>query len=149
MASTITNATLTVVLTESVTLNGKVYGSSSGNTLTIANINEVDQRIVEVPTSLITLMSFSTASGAGTFVRSDVKYLRITNKDDTNFVSIKIVPTADTPVWLKLEAGKTIELHSPSNIEVVSSFSAWDTIASIGVQADTATVPVEYFIALT
>jgi hypothetical protein len=146
MATTITNATLTYQTTETVTLNGKVYGNS--NTLTVANINEVDQRIVSIPTSLITLLAFGTAAAAGTFVRANVKFLRITNKDDTNFVMLKIVPTADTPVWFKLEAGKTFELHAMS-IENNSSFSAFDTIDGISAQADTAAVDVEYFIALT
>ena len=146
MASTITNATLTVDTTESVTLNGKVYGNS--NTLTIANINEVDQRIVEVTTTLATLIAFGTASAAGTFIRTDVKYLRITNKDDTNFVMLKLIPSSDTPVWVKLEAGKSFELHYPY-LENNATFSAFDSLTSISAQSDTATVPVEYFIALS
>ena len=146
MASTISNATLSVVTTEAVTLNGKSYGSS--NTLTIANINEVDQRIVEVTTTLATVLAFGTASAAGTFIRTDVKYLRITNKDDTNFIMLKLTPTADTAIWLKLEAGKSFELHAPY-LENNAAFSAFDTLASISAQADTATVAIEYFIALT
>lgn len=145
MATTITNATLTVTLAESVTLNGKAYGNS--NTLTIADINEVDQRIMTVPTSLVTVAAFGTAVAAGTYVRANVKYFRITNKDTANFVMIKLVPTADTPVWIKLEAGKTFMLHA-ENVEVNSSFSAFDTLDAISAQADTSAVDIEYFIAL-
>jgi hypothetical protein len=54
MATTITPATLTVSITESVSLNNKTYGNT--NTLTIANVNEVDERIVTVPTSELRLL---------------------------------------------------------------------------------------------
>lgn len=146
MASTITNATLTVVITESVSLNSKTYGNT--NTLTIANINEVDQRIVTIPTSEVTVINYATAVAAGTFIRANVAYLRITNKDDTNFVKIKVVPTADTPFYIQLQAGKSFELHN-GNVEVATPWAAWDTIASITAIADTASVDIEYFIALT
>ena len=88
MATTITNATLTVTITEAVSLNNKSYGNS--NTLTIPSINEVDQRILTIPTSEVTVVNYDTANAAGTFIRSAVKYLRITNKDDANFISIKV-----------------------------------------------------------
>ena len=44
MASTISSATLTVTTTESITLNGSNMGAT--NTLSVASINEVNQRIV-------------------------------------------------------------------------------------------------------
>lgn len=146
MATTISNATLTVQITESVSLNGKIYGNT--NTLTIANINEVDQRIVTVPTSKIELLLYDTAAGAGQFVRSNVKYLRITNKDDTNFVSLFIADGGSDHYWVKLEAGKSFELHN-GLVETADPFSAWANITSIEAIADTAPVDVEYFIALT
>lgn len=146
MASTISNATLTVVTTETVTLNGKVYGNS--NTLTIANINEVDQRIVTVPTSQIEILKYSTAAGAGQFVRANIKYMRITNKDDTNFVSLLIADGGSDHYWVKLEAGKSFELHN-GLVEGASPFSAWANIDTIEAIADTAAVDIEYFIALS
>lgn len=146
MASTITPATLTVTITESVTLNNKQYGNI--NNLTIPNIAEVDQRIVTIPTSEVVLLEYGTAVAAGTFVRANVAYLRITNKDDTNFVKIKITPTSDTPFYIQLQAGKSFELHN-GNVEVATPWAAWDTIASISAIADTAAVDLEYFIALT
>ena len=44
MTSTVSAATLTVTLTESITLNGDDHGST--NTLEIGSINEVMKRIV-------------------------------------------------------------------------------------------------------
>ena len=145
MATTITNATLTVTITEAVSLNNKSYGNS--NTLTIASINEVDQRILTIPTSEVTVVNYGTANAAGTFVRTAVKYLRITNKDDTNFVSLKIADSSEQ-YWVKLEAGKSFELHN-GLIETANTFSSWANISAISAIADTAAVDIEYFIALT
>jgi hypothetical protein len=145
MATTITNATLTVTITEAVSLNNKSYGNS--NTLTIASINEVDQRILTIPTSEVTVVNYGTANAAGTFIRSAVKYLRITNKDDTNYIHLHITSATDD-AWFKLEAGKSFELHN-GNIETAASFSAFADITAISAIADTAEVDIEYFIALT
>jgi hypothetical protein len=49
MATSITPATLTVTITESVTLNGSDRGSTA--TLIIANVAETDNRIVNVGTA--------------------------------------------------------------------------------------------------
>ena len=84
MATTLTNATLTVRVIEDVELNGKKSGNT--NIHKITGINEVSDRIV---TSLITgttLMSLGDAAAAGTYVRDNVKYIRITNLDDTNLL---------------------------------------------------------------
>ena len=106
MTSTISAATLTVTHTEALTLNGVDRGVT--NTLTIASINEVDHRIVSVDTSAArTLVSTAATVGAGTFINSNVKYIRLTNKDDTNFVTIGILRASAEAVYLKLEAGQT------------------------------------------
>jgi hypothetical protein len=146
MATTIANATLTVVTTETVSLNGKQYGNT--NTLTIADINEVDQRIMTVPTSLIEVVAYDTTAGAGTFVRANVKYLRITNKDTINFISLFVEDGGSDHYWVKLEAGKSFELHN-GLVETASPFSAWANISAISAIADTSAVDIEYFIALS
>ena len=55
MASTISAATLTVTITEAVTLNG--YDQGSSNSLSIASINEVMKRIVTCQQVIILLFS--------------------------------------------------------------------------------------------
>lgn len=145
MASTITNATLTVQHIETVTLNGKEYGNT--NTSTFANINEVDQRIVTIPTSEITVLAFGAAAAAGTFVRANLKYLRIINKDDTNFISLHITSATDD-AWIKVPSGGCFEFNS-AGIETAASFSAFADVTAISAIADTASVDIEYFIALT
>ena len=146
MATTISNATLTVQKLESVTLNGKEYGNT--NSSTFANINEVDQRIVTIPNSEINIIEFGSAAGSGTFVRANLKYLRIINKDDTNFISLKLTDGSAEHAWFKIPAGCEFTLGSAS-LETASSFSAFQDITAISAIADTAAVDIEYFIALT
>ena len=55
MASTISAATLTVTITEAVTLNG--YDQGSSNSLTISSVNEVMKRIVTCPASNVTVIA--------------------------------------------------------------------------------------------
>lgn len=93
-------------------------------------------------------MEYGSAVAAGTFVGANVKYLRITNKDDTNFISLKIEDGGSDHVFFKLEAGKSFMLHN-DDIEAASPFSAWANIGTISAIADTAAVDIEYFIALT
>jgi hypothetical protein len=104
MATTIASGTLTVKLTESVSLNGTAY--SAVNNLVIAAINEIQQRIVTVPNStLVKLYDFTgIGTGSGSYDRTTLKYLRITNKDDTNNISINLLGTASN-TWTEITPG--------------------------------------------
>ena len=114
MASTITAASLTVTTTESITLNGSNMGAT--NTLTIASVNEINQRVVTVDSGNVrTLFNFGGTIGAGEFVRANVKYLRITNKDDTNTACINIRGNA-TNCWVEVEAGGNFVLTTGSSM---------------------------------
>lgn len=146
MATTLSNATFTSVITESVTLNGKELSSSQ--TLSIANVNEYDKRIVNIGTSSVNLIGFGSSNSVGTFIRTAVKYIRITNLDDTNFVTIGVIDTGGDVFYVKLEAGKSFMLGN-DDLEVNtggSAFSAWAEADFITAQADTAAVDVEYLV---
>ncbi len=113
MASTITSASLTVTITESITLNGSNMGAT--NTLTVASINEINQRIVSLDaTNVRTLFEFGSAIGSGTYIAANVKYIRITNKDDTNPVSINI-ESASSNCWETVTAGSSWILSAVSS----------------------------------
>ena len=74
MTTTISNATLTVTITESVTLNGADQGAS--NAFTIASVDEVFKRIVNCAASnTTTLLTFAAANhtSAGAIVVGDAK----------------------------------------------------------------------------
>ena len=86
MATIITPATLTVTLTEAVTLGGEAQGAT--NTLSVSSVTEVMKRIVNVPITEVEILAFAaTNPAAGSFVEADVRYIRITNLDDTNHVT--------------------------------------------------------------
>ena len=105
MASTLTAATMTVTINESVTLNGKNQGST--NTLSIPSIVEVSKRIMTCLTSEVTLVSFAAAVAQGTYIDADVRYVRITNLDDANYVTLNIEGESSTDFSVRLDAGSS------------------------------------------
>lgn len=146
MATTLSNATFTSTITESVTLNG--VATTASQTLSIANVNEYDKRIVNIGTSVVNLIGFGAANSVGTFVRTNVKYIRITNLDDTNFATIGVIDTGGDVFYVKLEAGKSFILGC-DDLEADTSggsFSAWSEADFITAQADTAAVDIEYMV---
>jgi hypothetical protein len=113
MATTISAATLTVTTTESITLNGSTMGAT--NTKTFAGINEISQRIVSLDAANIRIIfNFGTTVGSGTFIKGDVKYVRITNKDDTSQISLNLA-TATSNCWVSVEAGQSFIISSGSS----------------------------------
>ena len=148
MATTIVNAELSVKISEYINLNGQSMNSE--NSLLIADINEVDKRIVSVPSSSeVTLMNFAAAVAAGTYITANVRYIRITNKDTVNYVRIRVTNTSDDTFDIKLDAGKSFMMGntSESASESGAAFSAFVDMSSINAQANTAPVDVEFFIA--
>jgi hypothetical protein len=145
MASTVTPATATVQIVESLTLGGVNRGAT--HTRTIDNISEADRRVLSVPSaSEITVLSVGTANAQGTFVRTNIRYIRITNLDNTNFVRVSVQESHDT-FDLKIPAGATFMVHTGdisanSSGSAFSSFDEWDVISA---QADTADVDIEVF----
>ena len=150
MSSTITPATLTVTHTESVTLNGVDRGVT--NTLTIASINEIDHRIVSVDTAAVrTLLTLGTTVGAGAFLKANIKYIRITNKDNTNYVTLGMLDTGGDTAYVKLEAGQTFCMYNDDLEAFINgaAFSAFSEIDTFNAQANTADVDLEVFVAST
>lgn len=147
MASTLTASTLTVTISETINLNGQPINSE--NQITIASIGQVDKRIVNVPfASEVTLLNFGTAVAAGTVIRANVKYIRITNKDAVNFVRVRVTKTSGATFDVKIEAGQSFILSNAKESVSASAgaFSAFADADSINAQADTANVDVEMFV---
>ena len=148
MASTISNSTLTVTLTEQLTLNGRDYGAT--RKMSIEGINEVSKRILTCATTPGTqVYAGSTAAGLGTFVTDNVRYIRITNLDDTNFVVLHLEGNSHY-AQIALAAGDVFFLTDVSAVfdseASVADFSAED-ITRIDVMADTAACDVEILVA--
>ena len=153
MATTITNATLTVTLTESISLNGSEQGAS--NTLTIADVDEISKRIVTIPTAEKTIIAMGTAISNGTFIESDVRYIRITNKDDANHVTLTFKDEFDSEFALKLDKGQSFIYNGDLAGGVVDTMDANGSALSLALGdlvditaiADTAAVDLEIFVA--
>jgi hypothetical protein len=149
MATTITNGTLKVNITEHCILNGKNQGAS--NTFNISSINEISKRIVTCPASEITVLSFGTANAAGTFIEGDVRYVRITNKDNSNFVTLNIEGDGSTDFSIRLDPGASYLIVSTSSTGVVDyadiSGVTLEDLTAIKAIPNTAACDVEIFVA--
>jgi hypothetical protein len=149
MASTVTPITATITISEGLTLGG--VDRSGAHTRTIQNIAEADRRVLTIPSSSeINILSVGTSNGQGTFIRSNIRYIRITNYDNTNFVRIRVSRTSHDTFDLKLPAGATFmistgDISANSSGSAFSSFDEWDVISA---QSDTADVDIE-LVALT
>jgi len=128
MATTITSSTLTVTITEAITIGGVVRGNT--NKISISGINEVSQRVITVPltatdaTTETTLLKLDTTASAGTWVAADVKYIRITNLDDTSTCRIALNTAAKT-AWFSLEAGRTLTLFNDDALYQSTGVLVW------------------------
>ena len=138
MASTITNATLTVVVTETLSLGGTQYGGEK--TLEISNINEVFKRIVKCSasqTTTIATFNGNAFASDNAIDLEDAKYIRVTNLDDTNPIELAIVGAA-TLYQVRLAAGESHILGAPDDLMLAEA----DTSPSFGTMADISSIQV-------
>ena len=148
MASTLSNATLTVTVTESLTLNGSDHGSTKK--MTIAGVNEVSKRIITTLTTGTQIYKgHETVASFGQFIYSNVKYIRITNLDDTNPVTIHIEDTTNTTyAQFLIPAGHVFYLTAAAGSYGDNSTAATPTgnIERIDALASSASVDVEILV---
>ena len=84
-------ATLTVTLTESVTVTGEAHAPTTTQlpAMSFTGINNIYKQQVTVPNSALTqFLKFGSAEAAGTLRVADIYYIRITNHDSSNIVSV-------------------------------------------------------------
>ena len=158
MASTIPSANMIVTVSESLTLGG--YPQGTTNSFIIEKVSEVSRRIVIVPITEVEIVAMSTAVASGTFVESDVKYVRITNKDDKNHAGLIFKNEDNDEFGIKLDAGRTFIYNGDISGGVVDTMDAQDggadlaantfaDLVNITAIADTAPVDLEVFVAST
>jgi hypothetical protein len=149
-------ATMTVTLTEALTLNSKDYGSTQ--TFTLPSIANVNRRLVTVTTTEAVVMTMAAAMGAGTHIDEKVKYLRFTNLDDTNFLTLTFRNQDNDEVAIKLDAGKSFMwvgdnvngmaavMNATQDADAASSTN-FGSLTNIQADADTASCDLEIFVA--
>ena len=157
MATTLTAATMTVTVAENITLNGKEQGSA--NTKTFASINEISKRIVTVTTTEAEILKFhATDVDAGRYIIGDVRYMRFTNLDDTNFITLTFTNEDDDEVAIKLDAGHSFIFGADNTLGLVdvmnavtagnaASDTALADVTSVQADANTASCDLEVFVA--
>ena len=123
MASTITASTLKVTIREDIKLNGVDQGGVS--TLSIGSINEISKRIVTVTTTEAVIATFSSAvASAGHYVAADVRYIRFTNLDDTNFITLTFRNQDNDEVAIKLDAEQSFIWNGDNSNGMTAVFNA-------------------------
>ena len=149
MATTVTAADLTVSISETYSLNGATYGNTINKVF--SSNGEVIQRIMSIAISSFTdIFHTSTVDGLGTIVKNDWTYFRITNLDDTNYITLRLYDDTDSQ-FFKVEAGESFMLMSP-DIDVDTegtTFNSFADVAEIAAEANTAAVDVEVIMVTT
>ena len=150
-------ANLTVTHTEDITLNGQQFGGT--NILTFASINEISKRILTITTAESTIATFSAAvASAGHYVAADVRYIRFTNKDDTNFITLTFRNQDNDEAAIKLDAGQSFIWNGDNSNGMTAVFnatedadaasdSAFGSLTNIQADANTGSCDLEMFIA--
>jgi hypothetical protein len=143
-----TSSTLSVSLSEAININGKNYGSNQR--FAVTGVNNVSRRIISVPTATngAQIYAGAAASSIGTHISTKVKYIRITNLDDTNSVILHIEGNSHY-AQIELEPGRNFVLGktlSLDNANDIDNYSA-ETITKIDAKSVGNPVDVEIFIA--
>tara|TARA_Y100000592_G_scaffold15142_1_gene22067 strand:+ start:3081 stop:3551 length:471 start_codon:yes stop_codon:yes gene_type:complete len=151
MASTISSASMTVTLTESLVLNGVNQGSTKK--MTITGVTAISKRIMSTlhtGTGTQVYQGHLDTASIGQFIYGEVKYIRITNLDADNSVAIHIEDTSNTAyAQFLIPAGHVFFLTDAAGSYGNNSTAAIPTgnIEKINVMAQTAAVDVEVMVA--
>ena len=150
-------ANLTITHREDITLNGQQFGGTTIKSFT--GINEISKRILTITTAESVIGTFSTAvASAGHYVAADVRYIRFTNKDGTNFITLTLRNQDNDEVAIKVDAGQSFILNGDNANGMTAIFNATEdadaasstnfgSLTNIQADADTASCDLEMFIA--
>jgi hypothetical protein len=158
-------ADLLVTIQESITLPNRNKEILS-NTKTIADINQTLRRIDTISTTfsgsgveILRFIDSEPEQTGGAFVKSTVKYIRITNLDTTNHGLIYLIDTNEESVIFKLEPGKSLMFgnadFNATNVNDYVVEGVWDEdyyssfvyFNSIKAKAVSSSIQLEYFVA--
>ena len=153
-------ATLTVKVIEEITLNNNSYNSE--RSLDISSVDEIVKRIVTIPASEVGLLGFATTSAtdlsksylAGQFDEDDARYIRITNLDSSNHITLTFRDEDSTEFCMKVDAGHSFIYPGDNSGGVVDTMKAAGSalasglsdLVDITVDTDTASCDVEVFV---
>ena len=120
--------------------------------------NEISKRIVTVTTTEAVIATFSAAIAAGNYIAADVKYMKFTNLDDTNFITLTFRNQDNDEVAIKLDAeqsfiwngdnsnGMSAVFNATQDADAASD-TAFGSLTNIQADANTGSCDLEMFIA--
>ena len=116
-------ANLTITHTEDITLNGQQFG---GTTIkSISGINEISKKILTITVTECVIGTFSAAAAsAGHYIAADVRYIRFTNLDGTNFITLTFRNQDNDEFAIKLDFGQTLVLNGDNVNGMTAVFNA-------------------------
>ena len=152
-------ANLVTTITESITLNGKERGST--NSLTIGSVTEIFHRIVTCPSGQdTTVATFQAATNTsdGALDLDNVKYIRLTNLDDSNPINLSLQVaggedgTANMSTTVLVAAGRSFIMGAPHDgialdDDAASIVTSLVDLESLLVDPSSNNVTIEVFIA--
>ena len=155
MATTVVASPLTLKISEQIKLGGVELGGKV--TKRIQSVTEFSRRLVNVPTSEVVILALGAAVAAGQHIESTVKYIRITNLDDANYVTLIFRSENSAECAHKLDfgysfiyaaddAGGVVDTHDASASALTVSL---DDLVDVTAQANTAPVDLEVVVAGT
>lgn len=150
MATTIEKANLKVQIVEDIELNGVKRGSRLFQT--IADITQIDERILTIPTHEVDVLLLSSSAGAGTYETSSFKYARLTNLDNQNFLSVTMLSgSAGSKTVQKLPPNSSLLITSlaMSGSSAGVTFGSFSNITAVKASANTAAIDLSLFVATT
>jgi len=150
-------ANLTVTHTEDITLNGQQFGGTTVKAFT--GINEISKRILTITTTECVIGTFSAAAAsAGHYIAGDVRYIRFTNLDSGNFITLTFRNQDNDEVAIKLDAGQSFIWNGDNANGMSAVFNATEdadaasstnfgSLTNIQADADTDSCDLEVLIA--
>ena len=143
MASTLTPTTFKVRIIEEQSVKNNVIKNEI--IYTVSNVTNVDRRVLTCPqTTSVDLFNINGPTpGAGTFPSSSLKYVRITNLDDTYSIAIT---TSGSQGYFTQELTPTASIFIVSSNITSSNFNGTfgDNISSVKAYALSGSADIEY-----
>ena len=154
MATTINSGTLEIIIQEKLIINGANKGSK---VISIENlVGEVSRRTLDVTHASggTPILKFSATEGAGTYNHTTLKYVRITNLDDSDSLTLHLEESGashDTQVLVPpkksfMLSSAVIDNTAAINDAVVSGGSENYIDIITGKSTGSAPIKVEYII---
>lgn len=148
-------ATMSVQISEEVTLNGRNFGQT--RTSTITSVNAIDTRVFVATSSEMDLILFDSADGAGQFADGDLKYLRISHLSGADNLKVRVVGTDEEYATLLTPGGHFVIYNQSMDATQTSTSPAvtadgtvtisFANINKISIASSSADITAEYFVA--